>query len=117
MPCQKCSKYSNAKTIINPTSRDATYVWEMISAPPVYRVCIGGIESDRRKFIKKRWRNGPPSWGRSFGNIYAIDPFFTKLTGITEGIIETEGMPLKDALAGSIASPKARVSGRGARTN
>lgn len=35
-----------------------------------------------------------------FGNRYAIDPFFTKLTGITEEKIEAEGVSLQDALAG-----------------
>lgn len=30
---------------------------------------------------------------------YAIDPFFTRLTGITEEIIEAEGVPLQDALS------------------
>lgn len=35
-----------------------------------------------------------------FGNRYAIDPFFTKLTGITEEIVEAEGVSLQDALAG-----------------
>lgn len=34
-----------------------------------------------------------------FGNRYALDPFFTNLTGITEENIEAEGMPLQDALA------------------
>lgn len=33
-----------------------------------------------------------------FGNRYALDPFFTKLTGITEENIEAEGVPLQDAL-------------------
>ncbi len=35
-----------------------------------------------------------------FGNRYAIDPFFTKLTGITEKNIEAEGVSLQDALTG-----------------
>lgn len=35
-----------------------------------------------------------------FGNHYALDPFFTTLTGITEENIETAGMALQDALAG-----------------
>lgn len=35
-----------------------------------------------------------------FGNGYAIDPFFTKLTGITEETIQAEGVPLQEALAG-----------------
>lgn len=35
-----------------------------------------------------------------FGNRYALDPFFTTLTGITEENIETEGLTLQDALAG-----------------
>ncbi len=35
-----------------------------------------------------------------FGKRYAIDPFFTKLTGITEEAIETEGVTLQDALSG-----------------
>lgn len=35
-----------------------------------------------------------------FGQRYAIDPFFTELTGITEHKIDAEGMPLKDALSG-----------------
>jgi DNA polymerase III epsilon subunit-like protein len=34
-----------------------------------------------------------------YGNRYAIDPFFTKLTGITEENIQAEGIPLQDALA------------------
>lgn len=34
-----------------------------------------------------------------FGRRYALDPFFTKLTGITEDDIETEGVALGDALA------------------
>ncbi|MFK0333895.1 3'-5' exonuclease [Rhizobium sp. NPDC090275] len=34
-----------------------------------------------------------------FGNRYALDPFFTKLTGITEENIEGEGVALQDALA------------------
>ena len=33
-----------------------------------------------------------------FGNGYAIDPFFTKLTGITEEAIQAEGVPLREAL-------------------
>lgn len=33
-----------------------------------------------------------------FGNRYALDPFFTKLTGITEENVEAEGVPLQDAL-------------------
>jgi len=35
-----------------------------------------------------------------FGEQYALDPFFTALTGITEENIETEGVSLQDALAG-----------------
>ncbi|MDG2570720.1 hypothetical protein P7L87_24515, partial [Vibrio parahaemolyticus] len=35
-----------------------------------------------------------------FGNQYPIDPFFTKLTGITEENIQTEGVSLQEALAG-----------------
>lgn len=35
-----------------------------------------------------------------FGNRYALDPFFTKLTGITEENIQTEGVALQEALAG-----------------
>jgi DNA polymerase III, epsilon subunit and related 3''-5'' exonucleases len=35
-----------------------------------------------------------------FGNRYAIDPFFTKLTGITEEAIQAEGVLLQEALAG-----------------
>ena len=35
-----------------------------------------------------------------FGNQYALDPFFTTLTGITEENIEVEGVDLQDALAG-----------------
>ncbi|MCB8820099.1 3'-5' exonuclease [Microvirga rosea] len=35
-----------------------------------------------------------------FGDRYAIDPFFTKLTGITENDIQTKGIPLQEALAG-----------------
>jgi inhibitor of KinA sporulation pathway (predicted exonuclease) len=34
-----------------------------------------------------------------FGNRYALDPFFKKLTGITEENIEAKGVPLQDALA------------------
>lgn len=34
-----------------------------------------------------------------FGNRYALDPFFTKLTGITDENIEVEGVTLQDALA------------------
>ncbi|MCE3519180.1 hypothetical protein LXJ58_31015, partial [Escherichia coli] len=34
------------------------------------------------------------------GNRYALDPFFTKLTGITDETMEAEGVPLQDALAG-----------------
>lgn len=33
------------------------------------------------------------------GNRYALDPFFTKLTGITEENIEAEGVSLSEALA------------------
>lgn len=33
------------------------------------------------------------------GRRYAIDPFFTRLTGITEDNIEAEGVPLQDALS------------------
>jgi hypothetical protein len=35
-----------------------------------------------------------------FGKRYPIDPFFTKLTGITKVDIETEGVSLQEALAG-----------------
>lgn len=35
-----------------------------------------------------------------FGDRYAIDPFFSKLTGITEETIREEGIDLADALAG-----------------
>jgi len=35
-----------------------------------------------------------------FGNRYAIDPFFTRLTGIKEQAIEAEGVALQEALAG-----------------
>ena len=34
------------------------------------------------------------------GERYAIDPFFTGLTGITEDIIAAEGIPLQEALSG-----------------
>ncbi len=34
-----------------------------------------------------------------FGNRYALDPFFTTLTGITEEDIDTKGVGLSDALA------------------
>lgn len=34
-----------------------------------------------------------------FGNRYALDPFFTKLTGITDEDIEKEGMALQDVLS------------------
>lgn len=33
-----------------------------------------------------------------YGERYQLDPFFTKLTGITNDIIETEGVSLSDAL-------------------
>ncbi|AWM87006.1 3'-5' exonuclease [Microvirga sp. 17 mud 1-3] len=33
-----------------------------------------------------------------FGSPYAIDPFFTKLTGITEEAVRAEGVPLQAAL-------------------
>ncbi|MFT4180570.1 MAG: 3'-5' exonuclease [Rhizobium sp.] len=35
-----------------------------------------------------------------FGEQYALDPFFTALTGITEENIKVEGMALQDAIAG-----------------
>ncbi|MCY1549327.1 hypothetical protein D9M68_854900 [compost metagenome] len=35
-----------------------------------------------------------------FGKQYKLDPFFTKLTGITEDQIEAEGVALQDALCG-----------------
>ncbi|SCB12795.1 3'-5' exonuclease [Rhizobium hainanense] len=35
-----------------------------------------------------------------FGDQYALDPFFTTLTGITEESLNTEGISLQDALAG-----------------
>ncbi|TPL95161.1 3'-5' exonuclease [Mesorhizobium sp. B2-3-12] len=35
-----------------------------------------------------------------FGERYALDPFFTGLTGITEEIVEAEGVALEEALAG-----------------
>jgi hypothetical protein len=35
-----------------------------------------------------------------FGDRYAIDPFFTKLTGITGETIEAEGLALQEALEG-----------------
>lgn len=35
-----------------------------------------------------------------FGNRYALDPFFTQLTGITEQDIQREGVALQDALGG-----------------
>ncbi|KAA3450017.1 exonuclease [Mesorhizobium sp. SARCC-RB16n] len=35
-----------------------------------------------------------------FGERYALDPFFTRLTGTTEEIIEAEGVELEEALAG-----------------
>ncbi len=35
-----------------------------------------------------------------FGKQYALDPFFTALTGVTEENIEAEGMALQDAVAG-----------------
>lgn len=35
-----------------------------------------------------------------FGHQYALDPFFTTLTGITEENIKAEGVALQDALAG-----------------
>lgn len=34
-----------------------------------------------------------------FGKRYVLDPFFTKLTGITEENIQAEGLSLQDALA------------------
>ncbi|KAI3480213.1 hypothetical protein L1887_57671 [Cichorium endivia] len=46
------------------------------------------------------------AWSRPYispidrhGGRYAIDPFFTRLTGITEEIIEAEGVPLQEALS------------------
>jgi DNA polymerase III epsilon subunit-like protein len=33
-----------------------------------------------------------------FGNQYGLDPFFTELTGVTEGDIETQGVALEEAL-------------------
>lgn len=33
-----------------------------------------------------------------FGRQYAIDPFFTRLTGITSGIVAAQGVPLNQAL-------------------
>lgn len=33
-----------------------------------------------------------------YGEKYVLDPFFTKLTGITNELIETQGVPLSDAL-------------------
>ncbi|TPI34503.1 exonuclease domain-containing protein [Mesorhizobium sp. B3-2-1] len=35
-----------------------------------------------------------------FGERYALDPFFTRLTGITEEVIEAEGVELEEALSG-----------------
>ena len=35
-----------------------------------------------------------------FGKKYALDPFFTTFTGITEENIQADGMSLQDALAG-----------------
>ena len=35
-----------------------------------------------------------------FGRRYELDPFFTRLTGITKKNIETEGVALGEALAG-----------------
>jgi inhibitor of KinA sporulation pathway (predicted exonuclease) len=35
-----------------------------------------------------------------FGNRYALDPYFTDLTGITDAVTETEGVMLRDALSG-----------------
>ncbi len=35
-----------------------------------------------------------------FGEQYALDPFFTALTGVTEENIEAEGISLQDAIAG-----------------
>lgn len=35
-----------------------------------------------------------------FGNRYELDPYFTDLTGITNAVIETEGVMLRDALSG-----------------
>lgn len=34
-----------------------------------------------------------------FGQRYRLDPFFTKLTGITDDKIDTDGVPLRDALS------------------
>lgn len=34
-----------------------------------------------------------------FGSRYAVDPFFTKLTGITDEKLNADGMPLQDALS------------------
>lgn len=35
-----------------------------------------------------------------FGTRYVLDPYFTDLTGITNAVIETEGVMLRDALSG-----------------
>ncbi|MEL4377623.1 3'-5' exonuclease [Brucella cytisi] len=35
-----------------------------------------------------------------FGSSYALDPFFTKLTGVTEENIDIEGVSLQEALSG-----------------
>ncbi len=35
-----------------------------------------------------------------FGARYVLDPYFTDLTGITNAVIETEGVMLRDALSG-----------------
>ncbi|KQV15918.1 exonuclease [Rhizobium sp. Root1203] len=34
-----------------------------------------------------------------FGNQYALDPYFTDLTGITDAVVETQGVMLQDALS------------------
>lgn len=34
-----------------------------------------------------------------FGRRYRLDPFFTRLTGITDDKVDTDGVPLKDALS------------------
>ncbi len=52
-----------------------------------------------------------------FGQRYADGVFFTKLTGITEDNIETEGSRWEMPLPTSIVFPAERGSGPGARTN
>lgn len=51
------------------------------------------------------------------GQRYALDPFFTRLTGITERNIDEDGVSLADALGELDAFSKGRDCRREARTN